>query len=385
MKVNPLCGILPLVALALTSCEKRAQHASPAPPSVSVVLPVKREVVEWDEYTGRLEAPASVDIRARVNGYLEQVHFREGKPVKKGDLLFTIDRRLYKAELDRAFAEHERALNQAALAKNDAERATRLIETQAISTEDFDNKTKTYASALALVKSAKATLDAAELNYEFTEIRSPIDGRIGRALITEGNLISGGAGGVGASLLTTVVSQDPLYCYVDLDERSVLKYLALRKEGKRVSALDAEIPVEVALANEDNFPRKGRVDFVDNKLDPTTGTVRCRAVIDNPDRTLGPGFFARLRLPGSGKYSALLLPDRALGSDQSQKFVYVVNAEQKVEFRLVSVGPMIDGLRVVKSGLKPEERVIVEGLIRVRPGIPVQAKPWEVSPQVAAK
>jgi RND family efflux transporter MFP subunit len=236
-----------------------------------------------------------------------------------------------------------------------------------------------------MVKSAKAALTVAELNYEFTEIRSPIDGRIGRAFITEGNLISGGIGGAGASLLTTVVSQDPLYCYVDLDERSVLKYLALRRAGTRVSALDAEIPVEVALTDEDNFPRKGRVTFVDNRLDPTTGTVRCRAVIDNPDRTLGPGFFARLRLPGSGKYAALLVPDRALGADQAQKFVYVVSAEQKVEFRAVTIGPMIDGLRVVKSGLKPEDQVIVEGLMRVRPGVPVQAKPWQPSPQVAAK
>jgi RND family efflux transporter MFP subunit len=243
--------------------------------------------------------------------------------------------------------------------------------------EEFDTRTKTHASSLAAVKSAKAALEAAELNYEFTEIRAPIDGRIGRALITVGNLISGGAGGVGASLLTTVVSQDPLYCYVDLDERSVLKYLALRKAGTRVSALDAEIPVEVALANEEDFPRQGMIDFVDNKLDPATGTVRCRAVIANPERTLGPGFFARLRLPGSGKYPALLLPDRALGSDQAQKFVYVVSAEQKVEYRPVSIGPVMDGLRVVKAGLKPGEKVIVEGLMRVRPGMVVQVGPWQ--------
>jgi multidrug efflux system membrane fusion protein len=173
------------------------------------------------------------------------------------------------------------------------------------------------------------------------------------------------------------VSQDPLYCYVDVDERSILKYLRLRKEGKRVSALDAEIPVEVALADEEGFPRKGRVNFVDNKVDPTTGTVRCRGVIANPDHTLGPGFFARLRVPGSGNYPALLLPDRAVSSDQSQKFVYVVNQEKKVEFRPVKIGPIIDGLRVVSSGLRPGEWVIVEGLIRVRPGLVVEAKPVE--------
>jgi RND family efflux transporter MFP subunit len=375
--------LLTLVALStgwlFTGCSKQVQLASPAPSTVSVITPIEREIVEWDEYTGRLESPETVEIRARVNGYLEKVHFKEGKELKKGDLLFTIDRRPYKAELDRAAAEHERALSQAELAQTEAERAKRLIETKAISTEDFDNKTKTYASSLALVKSAKAALAAAELNYEFTEIRSPIQGRIGRALVTEGNLVSGGVAGTGATMLTTIVSQDPLYCYVDMDERSVLKYIRLRREGRRVSALDTEIPVEVALADETDFPRKGVMDFVDNKLDPTTGTVRCRGVIANPERALGPGFFARLRIPGSGKYLALLLPDRAFGSDQAQKFVYVVTAEKKVEFRPVSVGPIVDGLRVVTSGLKAGEQVVVEGLVRVRPGIVVDARPWETA------
>jgi len=227
------------------------------------------------------------------------------------------------------------------------------------------------------VKSAKAALDSARLNLEFTEIHAPIPGRIGRALVTEGNLVSGGLGGAGSTLLTTVVSQDPLYCYVDVDERSILKYLKLRREGRRVSALDAEIPVEVALGDEEGFPRKGHVNFVDNKVDPTTGTVRRRGVIANPDHTLGPGFFARLRVPGSGKYQALLLPDRAFASDQSQKFVYVVNAGKKVEFRPVKLGPIIDGLRVVAAGLKDGEQVIVEGLLRVRPGLVVDAKPLE--------
>jgi RND family efflux transporter MFP subunit len=335
---------------------------------------VQREVVEWDEYIGRLESPETVEVRARVSGYLAKVHFKEGKEVKTNDLLFTIDRRPYQAEYEHAEAEHQRAESQADLAKSDAERAKNLIATKAISQEDFDNKTKTYASALASLRAAHAAVDSAKLNLEFTEVRSPINGRTSRAVVTEGNLISGGAG---ATLLTTVVSQDPLYCYVDVDERSVLKYLQLRREGRRVSALDAEIPIEVALADEQGFPHKGHVNFVDNKVDPTTGTLRCRGVIANPEHTLGPGFFARLRIPGSGKYPALLLPDRALGSDQSQKFVYVVNGEKKVEFRPVKVGPIIDGLRVVTSGVKPGEQVIVEGLMRVRPGIVAEAKPLE--------
>jgi RND family efflux transporter MFP subunit len=336
--------------------------------------------VEWDEYIGRLESPETVEIRARVSGYLDKVHFKEGKEVKKGDVLFTIDPRPYQAEYDRAEAEHQRAESQADLAKSDAERAKNLIATKAISQEDFDTKTKTYTSALAAVKAAHAALDSAKLNLEFTEVRSPIHGRTSRAVVTEGNLISGGAG---ATLLTTVVSQDPLYCYVDVDERSILKYLQLRREGKRESALDKPIPVEMALADEVSYPHKGFTDFVDNKIDPTTGTLHCRGVFPNPERALGPGFFARMRIPGSGKYPALLIPDRALGSDQSQKFVYVVNAEKKVEFRPVKLGPMIDGLRVVKEGLKPGEQIIVEGLLRVRPGVVVDAKPWEAPAQAA--
>ena len=385
MKSDYLLTLFVLViASCLAGCGRRPPQATTTPPVVSVVQPVAREIVEWDEYTGRLESPESVEVRARVNGYLDKVHFKEGKEVKKGDLLFTIDRRPYQAEFDRAEAEHQRAESQAELAKNDAERAKRLIATKAISEEDFDTKTRTYASAVATVKSAKAAIDSARLDLEFTEIRSPINGRIGRALVTEGNLVSGGVAGAGATVLTTIVSQDPLYCYVDVDEHSVLKYLRLRREGKRVSALDAEIPVEVALADEKDFPRKGHIDFVDNKVDPTTGTVRCRGVIANPERTLGPGFFARLRIPGSGKYSALLLPDRAFGSDQAEKFVYVVNAEKKVEFRPVTIGPIIDGLRVVTSGLKDGEQVVVEGQIRVRPGVVVDAKPWEAPAQVSS-
>ena len=371
-----------LIGWFLTGCEKHTP-AKPSPPTVSVIQPVAREVVEWDEYIGRLESPETVEIRARVSGYLEKVHFAEGKEVKKGDLLFTIDPRPYQAEYDRAEAEYQRAQSQADLAKNDSERAKRLIANKAISEEDFDTKTKTYSAALAGVGAAKAIMDSAKLNLEFTEIRSPIDGRISSAFITLGNLVSGGVSGTGATLLTTVVSLDPLYLYGEADERSILKYLRLRREGKRVSARDEQIPAEMELADETDFPHKGYMDFVDNHLDPNTGTQRARAVFRNTDHSLSPGFFARLRIPGSGKYSALLIPDRALGSDQAQKFVYVVNAEKKVEFRSVKTGPLIDGLRVVKEGLKPGEQVIVEGLLRVRPGVVVDAKPVEVPVQMA--
>jgi len=374
MKTNSLLRIVPLlIGSFLTSCGKTIPPAAP-PPVVSVVQSIAREVIEWDEYIGRLESPETVEVRARVSGYLDKVHFKEGKEVKKGDLLFTIDPRPYQADYDRAEAEHQRAESQADLAKSDAERAKNLIATKAISQEDFDTKTKTYSAALAALKAAQAGVDSAKLNLQFTEIRSPIDGRTSRAVITEGNLISGGAG---ATLLTTVVSQDPLYCYVDVDERSILKYLQLRREGKRESALDKPIPVEMELADETGYPHRGFTDFVDNKIDSNTGTLRCRGVFPNPERALGPGFFARMRIPGSDKYTALLIPDRALGSDQSQKFVYVVNVEKKVEYRQVKIGPMIDGLRMVKEGLKSGEQVVFEGLMRVRPGLVVDAKPPE--------
>lgn len=371
-------GLLP-VALAfvlLAGCKPNAPVATAPPPVVSVVQPVARDVVEWDEYIGRLESPETVEIRARVSGYLDKVHFKEGKEVKKGDRLFTIDPRPYQAEYDRANAEHQRAISQADLAKNDFERAKRLIATKAISEEDYDTKSKSYAAAQAATMSAQAAKDLAALNLEFTEIRAPIDGRIGRALVTEGNLVSGGVGS-GSTLLTTVVSLDPLYLYGDADERAILKYLRLRREGTRVSARDELIVAEMGLGDETGFPHKGYMDFVDNRLDPNTGTMRARGVFSNADHSLSPGFFGRIRIPGSGKYPALLVPDRALSSDQAQKFVYVINAEKKVEFRPVTIGPMIDGLRVIKRGIKPGEQVVVEGLLRIRPGVVVAAKPLE--------
>src|SRR2546425_5521646 len=331
MKIETRILIFAVALLCAAGCKPKSHVAPQQPPTVSVILPVARDVVEWDEYIGRLESPESVESRARVSGYLDKVHFKEGKEVKKGDLLFTIDRRPYKADLDRAAADYERAQSQTELAKNDADRAQKPILTKAISTEDYDTKVKTYPSAQAAEKSAKATLDLATLNWEFTEIHAPIAGRIGRALVTEGNLVSGGVSGAGATLLTTLVSLDPLYLYGDADERAILKYRRLSQEGKRVSARDAEIPAEMALADEIGFPHKGYMDFVDNRVDPNTGTIRARGVFSNADHSLSPGFFARLRIPGSGKYSALLIPDRALGSDQAQKFVYVVNAEKKVE------------------------------------------------------
>jgi multidrug efflux system membrane fusion protein len=375
MKAKSLCAVIAIVLVPwMAGCEKKAPATVP-PPVVSVVQPVAREIVEWDEYIGRLESPETVECRARVSGYLDKVHFKEGKEVKKGDLLFTIDPRPYQAEFEKADGDYQRALHQAELAKNDAERGSKLSRASVISAEELDAKTKNYNSALAAAKAAKGVSDLAKLNLEFCQVRAPIDGRISRALVTEGNLVVGGV--QGTTLLTTIVSVDPLYLYGDADERAVLKYNRLAREGARVSARDQQIPAEMELADETGFPHKGYMDFVENRIDPSTGTLRARGVFRNEDRRLSPGFFARIRIPGSGKYRALLIPNRALGADQAQKFVYVVNAEKKVEFRPVKVGGMSDGLRIISRGLGGDEQIIVEGQMRVRPGVVVAPRPPE--------
>lgn len=373
MRLHSFVLLLLSLGLAFAGCQKQSPPPAPAPPLVSVVQPAAREVMEWDDYTGRLEAVESVELRARVSGYLAKIHFKEGSMVKKDDLLLEIDARPYQADFDRADAEHQRAVAQAELARNDLDRAQRLISTRAISVEEFDTKAKLFGAAQAVIRSAQAASDAARLNLEFTRIRSPITGRIGRALVTEGNLVVGGAGG--ATLLTTIVSLDPLYCYADADERAILKYIRLAQEGKRESARDGPIRVRLGLANDQGYPHEGIVDFLDNRVDPSTGTLKARGVFPNPNLSLSPGFFARVQIPGSGRYRALLLPDRAVGSDQATKYVFIVNAEQKVEVRPVTLGPMIDGLRVVTQGLKGDEQVIVDGLLLVRPGVRVGVKP----------
>jgi RND family efflux transporter MFP subunit len=362
-------ALVALVAALGAGCGPQKTPPAPPPPTVSVAEVAQREVMEWDEYTGRLEPVESVEIRPRVNGYLDSIHFEDGALVKKGDLLFVIDPRPYKTEYDRAEADLARSQTRLELANNDFDRASRLFKTHAISEEEYDSRSKAKKEADSNLTAAKAALEAARLNLEYTRVQAPIDGRISRRFVTVGNLVHGGTGM--PTLLTTIVSINPIYCYVDADERSVLKYQQLSREGKRVSARDFKIPCEMELANETGFPHKGIIDFVDNRLDPNTGTLRARGIFTNSDRALTPGLFARLRIPGSGKYQALLLPDRAFSSDQTLKYVYVVNAQGKVEFRPVTVGPVVDGLRVVRDGVKAGEKVIVEGHLRVRPGIAV--------------
>jgi RND family efflux transporter MFP subunit len=345
-----------------------ASPAAPPPPAVTVAVVPARDVTDWDEFTGRLEAVNAVEIRPRVSGYITRVAFAEGKEVRKGEVLFEIDPRPYQADLERAEAELAQARSGAALAARDVERAQKLVDVQAISREEFDSRTSAETQGGAAVRGAEAAVETARLNLEWTRVRSPIAGRVSRAEVTPGNLVQ--AGPPTATLLTTVVSLDPIYAYFDADEQAYLKYSGLARDGSRPES--GRTPIYMGLANEDGkFPHKGYVDFLDNQLDPATGTIRARAVFSNKDRLFTPGLFARIKLEGSGKYRAALVPDRAIGTDQDKKFVLVLKPDSTVDYRAVQPGPLVDGLRVVTSGLKGGERIVVNGLQRVRPGMKV--------------
>ncbi|HEY3913259.1 MAG TPA: efflux RND transporter periplasmic adaptor subunit [Verrucomicrobiae bacterium] len=366
------------MALLLPGCQKSNPSAAtatpagaPPAPSVTVNQPITKDVTEWDEYQGRIEAVSSVEVRARVNGYLESINFTDGAEVKEGDLLFVIDPRPYQAELDRAQAELTEAQTRFELASNDMVRGQRLLKAKAISEEEADQRTKTAREAEAAIQSSEASMEVAKLNMTYTHVTAPISGRIGRKMITIGNLVNAGQGE--STLLATIVSMDPIYCYFDADEGSILKYQKLAREGKEANLNGGKVPCEVELGNETGFPHKGLLDFVDNHVDAQTGTLEVRALLDNHDRILQPGFFARARVPGSSKYSALLIPDLAVGTDQSQKFVFIVDANDTVQYVPVMLGPLIDGLRVVRSGLKPGDWVVVNGLMTIRPGVKVNA------------
>jgi RND family efflux transporter MFP subunit len=356
--------------VGLSGCRSEATTAQQAPaPQVSVASALERDVTEWDEFTGRLEAVESVEIRPRVTGYIESVNFTEGSTVRKGDLLFVIDPRPYRAELSKAEAELARAVARSELTASDAARSGKLVDIKAVSREEYDTRINASREAKADVAAARAAVDAAKLNIEFTRITSPIDGRVSKAAVTAGNLVTGGSNT--AALLTTVVSLDPMYVTFEGDEQIYLKYNELSRRGERSSSRDAANPVLMGLANETDYPHRGSMVFVDNQVDPRTGTIRARASFDNKNGYLTPGLFARVKLLGHNSYHAVLVDDRAVGTDQSQKFVYVVDAQNKVTYRPVKVGRLTDGLRIVEQGLQPGENVIVNGLQRVRPGVVV--------------
>ncbi len=358
-----------LVACSFAVACGRGAPPAPPPPQVTVAAVVEREISDWDEFTGRLEAVETVEIRPRVSGYIQEVTFVEGEEVREGDVLFVIDPRPYQAELARATAELEGARTRAELAKNDFERARTLVARQAISREEFDLRGSALKESQAAIRAAEALVAEARLDVEWTRVRSPIDGRVSRAEVTEGNLVHDGS--LDPTVLTTVVSLDPIYVYFDGDENTYLKYGRLASSSLRASSSDAPSPIHLGLANEEGFPHEGYVDFVDNQLDPSTGTIRARAVFSNEDRLFTPGLFARLKLTSNGRYRAALIRDAAVGTDQDRKFVLVFKPDSTVEYRQIEPGRVVEGLRIVSSGLRGGERIVVNGLQRVRSGMKV--------------
>jgi multidrug efflux system membrane fusion protein len=332
-------------------------EGTPQPPQVSAAQVVSRQVRQWDEFTGRVTAVETVELRPRVSGYVDRVAYEEGQEVHKGDLLFLIDPRPYRAALDRAQAELERARSEAQLAHSQDVRAQELVEARAISREEFEAREAATDQGNAAVRAAEAAVASARLDLTFTEVRAPIDGRAGRAMVTIGNLAQ-----ADATLLTTLVSLDPVHVYFESDEQTYLRYGELARTGERARSSN---PVRVGLANETGFPHAGSVDFIDNQVDPRTGTIRARAVLPNPDRVFTPGLFARVQLAGSGRFEALLIDDKAVLTDQDRKYVYVLGPQNTAVRKDVELGRMVDGLRVVTSGLEPVDKVIVHGVQKV--------------------
>jgi multidrug efflux system membrane fusion protein len=352
---------------------KAAAQASalPAAVPVSVAAALEKRITEFDEFSGRLEAIDKVEVRPRVAGYIESIHFTPGALVNKGDTLFVIDPKPYAAEVARAEAALAAAQARLALANSEADRAKRLLEDRAIAQREFEERANAQREAQAALQSAQAALELARLNLGYTRVTAPISGRVSRAEVTVGNLVAAGAGG---PALTSIVSTSPIYATFEADEQTFLKYAAAA--GARPGDRNARrIPIRMALANEDAFPRQGSIEFVDNRIDPQSGTIRVRAVFDNKDGLLTPGMFARLKVGGAGEKNAVLINDRAVGTDQNRKFVFVVGADNKVAYREVKLGPVVDGLRVVREGLAAGETIVVNGIQRVRPGAVVAPNP----------
>ena len=369
-----------LLSILLTTASCKKKSAPPqAPLPVNVVTAVEKEVNEWDEFTGRLEAVESVEIRPRVSGYITEIRFQAGAIIKKDDLLYVIDPRPYQADFDRAAAEVERMQAQEKLAQIELDRAKELRAKNTISASEFDQKAATYQGASAATASDAAAKNAAALNLEFTQVKSPIDGRVSDERITLGNLVQPGAGP--ENVLTTVVSVDPIYAKVDADENAILKYVKLSEQGKRVSARTAKIPAWIELGNETDFPHEGYVDFVDNRLDPGTGTVRARVVLKNWNPNLiTPGFFVRTRVAGATPYRAALIADNVISSQQGVKYAFVVKPDNTIERRTLETGGIFEGKRIVKNGLKDGEKVVSTRLQLLQPGMPVKPIPEQETP-----
>ena len=381
--IHSFCDLGPLIvllAVTLAGCgDKPPQQAASGPPPVTVAQPTKRTVTDWDEFTGRFEAVEEVQVRARVGGFVTSVEFRDGAFVNTGDLLYVIDSRPFEAVAEQADGQLSDARAKAGLAKRELDRALALNQSQAVSDSIVDQRREALQAAKAAEMQAEGALKAAQLNIEFTHVVAPMGGRVSRHLVSVGNLVQGSDAG-GGTLLTSIVSLDPIYIYFDMDEATYLKYNRLYFEGKRPSSRETPNPVQVTLTGETRPSHDGKVDFLDNRLDVSTGTLRGRAVIPNKDFSILPGQFGRVRLIGSAPYQALLLPDTAIATDQSRKIVLVVRDDDTVEAKPVILGPLDDGLRVIREGLKPEDRVIGDGLQRARVGAKVSPHATKAAP-----
>lgn len=351
-----LLGIAPIVVAALLAgCGRGAAQQQMPAPQVTVAPVEQKDIVEWSEFTGRVQPVDAVDVRPRVSGYIQDVRFQSGQLVNKGDVLFVIDPRWNQAVFDQRQAEYEQA-------RREEDRTANLLANKAISVEEADARK-------ALFEETKAALDSARLDLEYTQVRAPISGRVSRALLTEGNYVSGVAGS--ASLLTTIVSVDPVYVYADVDEDAYLKFSDLVRSKKLGEDDGGKVPVEMELEDESNFPHTGSIESFDNHLDADTGSILLRAVFTNEDGSIVPGLFARIRIPLSDKHPALLVDERAIGTDQSQKFVLMLTPTNTVAYQPVQLGPLVDGQRIIRTGLSAGDEIVVNGMERVRPGMPV--------------
>jgi RND family efflux transporter MFP subunit len=356
--IRPVAALLVGVPalMLMTGCSRSAAQQGPPPaPQVTVAPVEQKEIVEWSEFTGHTEPVDSVEVRPRVSGYIQQVCFQSGQLVKKGDVLFVVDPRWNQAVFDQRQAQYDEA-------KSQADRIDLLLKNNAISSEEAESRKARF-------EEAKAELDSARLDLEYTQVRSPIDGRVSRALLTEGNYVSGNADS--ATLLTTVVSVDPIYVYVDMDEASFLKFNALTSAKKLDTDADGKVPVDLELASESDFTHHGRVESFDNQLNADTGSILLRAIFSNEDGQIVPGLFARIRVPLSERHPAMLVEEQAIGTDQANKFVLTLSPTNTLQYQPVEIGPVIDGKRVIRTGLMPGEKVVVNGMARVRPGMTV--------------
>ena len=376
--LRALRPMVALLAVALSGCDNKPATPQAAAPPVTVAQPVKRTVTDWDEFTGRFDAVEEVQVRARVGGFVTNVEFRDGAFVNAGDLLYIIDPRPFEAVAEQADGQLSDARAKAEFAKRELDRGLTLVQTSAVSESTVDQRRQALQAAKAAEMQAAGALKAAQLNIEFTHVLAPIGGRVSRHLVSIGNLVQGSEGG--STLLTSIVSLDPIYIYFDIDEATYLKYNRLYFEGKRPSSRENPNPVQVALTGETKPSHDGKVDFLDNRMDVSTGTLRGRAVIPNKDLSILPGQFGRVRLIASAPYEALLVPDTAIATDQARKIVFVVKDDNTVEAKPVTLGPLDEGLRVIRDGLKPEDHVVVDGLQRVRVGAKVTPHPAKAAP-----